>query len=119
MASEGGGAAAVTAVFTVAEVLFSSFDSLIASAGSTEAVLVREAAVAGAVTRRVMVPFWPSFTRPPVQVTVVGPGAAADVGVQTNRLVVVTDVSATPVGRVSVTTMPVAGTAPMLLTVRV
>ena len=100
-------------VLTVAEVLLSSFDSSMVLSGSTTAVFVN-GPVAGAWTCRVIEPFWPWLTAPPVQSTTVG---APEV-VQVNRLVPSIELTTTPVGRVSRTVMPVAFTAPRLLTVR-
>src|SRR5262245_23504894 len=99
MSSCVGAGTSVTAVFTVADVLLSSFDSAIVLSGSTLAVFVSDP-LAGAVTFSLIVAFWPAVTAPPVHVTVVGPGAGADGGAHAKRLVGSTETSATPVGSV-------------------
>src|SRR5262245_6649033 len=107
----------VTAVFTTAEVLLSSFPSAMLLSGSTLAVFVRLFGAAGAVTLIVIVAFWPALTAPPVQTTVTGPGVGT-AGEHVNRLVGVAETKATFGGRVSTTLIPVAWTVPRLLTVR-
>jgi hypothetical protein len=114
MVRAGGAGAAVTAVLTVADVLFSSLVSGIALSGSTTAVLV-SGPVAGAVTFNRIDAFWPALTEPPVQVTTTV--ATPDV-VHVKRLVVSAEVRTTPVGRVSRTTTLSAWAPPRLLTVR-
>src|SRR4051794_6114946 len=106
-----------TLVFTWAEVLFSSFDSMIVLSGSTTAVFVIVAAVGGAIALIVIVPFWPAFTAPPLQVTVIG----VPLDPQLKRLVVLNgnEGRVTPLGSVSTTLMFEAFALPMLLTVSV
>ena len=61
-------------VLTVADVLLSSLDSAIVLSGSTTAVFVIWVGgdVAGEIALILIVAFWPWFTAPPMQMTVIG-----------------------------------------------